>query len=704
LIGIFVFAVGIFNFQNSIKKSLILSERSAFNKAAFLLQEKVKSFVHGLQGLGGVYRATNFSPTDKIVRDYALFRNFFSNFPGAVGFGFVRRVSHLDLTTYVRQREKLSPHFKFRQQDTSKQEFYFIVESLEPFEKNLGAIGFDVGSEIKRRITLESSVETGLPTITAPINLVQVDKKVPGLLFYLPLYKAPLTPSSLLERKKQIVGFSSVAILSSSLIEFLEKSTDSRLVLKLSDSNGDLIHVDDKEVDFRFKNPKDWMREDLSIGGRKWILQSAVIPSKSFQYINIFSFIAFFLLSFIHCFLVFRIRNLFISRELSVIKAKEIKSWQEAILEASNYSIISTRPDGVISTFNKAASSILGYAPEELIDLKDPTAFHDAQEVMLKAADLSKELSRDIKPGFDTFAAIAKESENKTFECTYITKSGERIPVKLSISVILDDGGCIIGYLGIAEDLRLFNQLNRTIEDQRVGMIASGKMAALGEMAAGIAHEINNPLAIISGHATLATMMLDEETINRENLQKSLTKIEQTCGRIGKIVSGLKNFSRESSADPMEEVLLSKILQDTIDLCHERLKRNAVELIVLGDFSFNLKCKSVQISQVLMNLISNSLDAISNLNEKWLKIEANRGSDHIWLTITDSGHGIPSGIVDKIMQPFFTTKQVGKGTGLGLSISKGIIEAHGGEFLYCPESSHTQFKIKFPIMNDDFKI
>lgn len=704
LIGIFVFALGIFNFQKSIKNSLILSERSAFNKAAFLLQEKVESFVHGLQGLGGVYRATNFSPTNKVVRDYALFRNFFSNFPGALGFGFVRRVRHLDLKNYISQREELSPHFKFRQQDTSQQEFYYIVETLEPFEKNLWAIGFDVGSEKKRRITLESSLETGLPTITAPINLVQVDKKVPGLLFYLPLYKTSLTPSSLSERRKQIIGFSSVAILSSSLIEFLEKSTDSRLVLKLSDSNGDLIHVDDKEVDFRFKNPKAWMREDLSIGGRKWIFQSAVIPSKSFQYINIFSFIAFFLLSFIYCFFVLKMRTLFNSKELSDIKAKEIKSWQAAILEASNYSIISTRPDGVISTFNKAASDILGYAPEELIDLRDPTVFHDAHEVMLKAADLSNELSRVIKPGFDTFAAIAKESENKTFECSYITKSGQRIPVRLSISVILDDGGRIIGYLGIAEDLRLFNQMKKTIEDQRVGMIAAGKMAALGEMAAGIAHEINNPLAIISGHATLATMMLEEEMINRENLQKSLTKIEQTCGRIGKIVSGLKNFSRESSADPMEVVLLSKIFQDTIDLCQERLKSNHVELIVQGDLTLDLKCKSVQISQVLMNLISNSLDAVSNLNEKWLKIETKRERDHICLTITDSGHGIPSEIVDKIMQPFFTTKQVGKGTGLGLSISKGIVEAHGGEFIYCPEASNTQFKIKFPILNNDFKL
>ena len=701
LIGIGVFAFSIFKIQRSVKDSIILSEKASFNKAAFLLKEKVESFIHGLQGMAGVYRATGFYPTEKIVREYALSRDFFSNFPGALGYGFVRRVSHPGLPDYLKERQKIMPEFSFRQQDKSPHDFYYIVESLEPMENNFGAIGFDVGSENKRRTALETCLDTGLPTITAPVQLVQVDRKVPGLLFYLPIYESASIPSTLEERRKLIVGFSSVPILSSSLIEFLEKSTDSRLVIKLSDSNGEVIHVDDKDVDTRFFDPNDWMREDLLIGGRKWLIQGAIVPSGNFQFINLFSFFSLVLLSFIHSFFVLKVRTLFQSKEIADKKVNDIKSWQEAILEASNYAMISTRPDGTITTFNKAASQILGYRPDELIELKNPTAFHDPQEVMAIASDLSKLLSREVKPGFDTFTSLAIESENKTVECTYITKSGERVPVRLSVSAILNDNGRIIGYLGIAEDLRLFNQMKKTIEDQRLGMIAAGKMAALGEMAAGIAHEINNPLAIISGHSTLATMMLEQEDINHQNLKKSLIKIEQTCGRIGKIVSGLKSFSRESSFDPMEEVLLSKILQDTIDLCHERLKSNEVELFIQGDLNFHLHCKAVQISQVLMNLISNSLDAVSSLPKKWLKVEGHRFQDHFLLTISDSGHGVPDEIVHKIMQPFFTTKAVGKGTGLGLSISKGIVEAHGGEFWYSLFEGHTQFNIKFPIKKND---
>lgn len=704
LIGIALFAFSIFKIQRSVKDSIIVSEKASFNKAAFLLKEKVESFIHGLQGMAGIYRATDFYPTQKIVSEYALSRNFFSNFPGALGYGFVRRVSHTGLADYLSKRQKIMPGFSFRQQDKSPHEFYYIVESLEPIEKNIGAIGFDVGSEKNRRVALESSLNTGLPTITAPVQLVQVDRKVPGLLFYLPIYESASIPSTLEERRKLIVGFSSVPILSSSLIEFLEKSTDSRLVIKLSDSNGEVIHVDDKDVDTRFFDPNDWMREDLLIGGRKWLIQGAIVPSGNFQLINLFSFLSLVLLSFIHSFFVLKVRMLFQSKEIADIKANEIKSWQEAILEASNYAMISTRPDGTITTFNKAASNILGYRPDELIELKNPTVFHDSQEVMAIASDLSKLLSREVKPGFETFTSLAIESENKTVECTYITKSGERVPVRLSVSAILNDNGRIIGYLGIAEDLRLFNQMKKTIEDQRLGMIAAGKMAALGEMAAGIAHEINNPLAIISGHSTLATMMLEQEDINHQNLKKSLIKIEQTCGRIGRIVSGLKSFSRESSFDPMEEVLLSKILQDTIDLCQERLKSNEVELFIQGDLNFHLHCKAVQISQVLMNLISNSLDAVSSLPKKWLKVEGHRFQDHFLLTITDSGHGIPDEIVDKMMQPFFTTKAVGKGTGLGLSISKGIVEAHGGEFWYSLFEGHTQFNIKFPIHKNEKEI
>lgn len=230
--------------------------------------------------------------------------------------------------------------------------------------------------------------------------------------------------------------------------------------------------------------------------------------------------------------------------------------------------------------------------------------------------------------------------------------------------------------------------------DQAV-VINAAKMSSLGEMSAGVAHEINNPLLIIQALS---------EQISREPQAGSdpaevlgghrgrAEKIRAHVERIARIVRGLKDFSRSGDRDPLTEVELSRIFEAVMNLCAERFKTTGVELRLELPERERVRAREVQIEQVLVNLLNNSYDAVRPLPEKWVRLSARVEADTIEISVTDSGPGIRPEIREKIMQPFFTTKEIGKGTGLGLSLSQGIIEEHGGRLFYDASEKNTCFR------------
>lgn len=235
------------------------------------------------------------------------------------------------------------------------------------------------------------------------------------------------------------------------------------------------------------------------------------------------------------------------------------------------------------------------------------------------------------------------------------------------------------------------------IEQLRYRQMLTSRMAVLGEMAGGIAHEINNPLAIISGYAERLRRLLSRGQLTEEAVNKVVTNIEQTVERITFIIKGLKAFARDGDNDPFLPNFLSKIIKDTVPFAEQKLAKNQIflkqepvseEIIV--------ECRPVQISQVILNLINNACDAIQSLEDRWVEVRVEDLENEVRILITDSGSGIPKHIAEKIMQPFFTTKEAGKGTGLGLSISKSIIESHGGVFFLEENCPHTRFVLRLP--------
>jgi phosphoglycerate-specific signal transduction histidine kinase len=196
------------------------------------------------------------------------------------------------------------------------------------------------------------------------------------------------------------------------------------------------------------------------------------------------------------------------------------------------------------------------------------------------------------------------------------------------------------------------------------------------------------------------TSILKRQIINGEMDQKafieSLNKIERTTFRISTIINGLKTFSRDAGKDEFRDVKLAKIIDETLVLCQEKFWHKEINLEIKPVPNVTINCRQAQVIQVIINLLNNSIDAIKDLSERWVQISFEMKTiDKISIYITDSGKGIPEDVADKIMQPFFTTKEQGKGTGIALSISKGIMEEHQGQLYLDRNFPNTRMVVVF---------
>lgn len=228
-------------------------------------------------------------------------------------------------------------------------------------------------------------------------------------------------------------------------------------------------------------------------------------------------------------------------------------------------------------------------------------------------------------------------------------------------------------------------------------MIAASHLSSLGEMAAGVAHEINNPLAVLSLKLELIRSEIESNKINASTFEK-ISGAEKMITRIATIVSNLRTFGRDGSHDPHNSVSLKDIIDDAVSLCGARFHHNDIDLKVAAiQPSHCVRVRSVQISQVLVNLLNNSFDAVMGVDHPRVEISVDVDQKWAKLRVIDNGCGIPKSIRDKIMLPFFTTKEVGRGTGLGLSIAKGIILDHGGTLELEDGLPHTSFALTLPL-------
>ncbi len=362
-----------------------------------------------------------------------------------------------------------------------------------------------------------------------------------------------------------------------------------------------------------------------------------------------------------------------------------------SVFEGSSDALILLSEDGFFDCNYRTLRLFGMYSKEEFIAL------------------MPEDISPDFQPdGSDSLTKsrehIRKAFENgvNQFEWIHCKKNGKMFPAEVSLTAFEYDGKKVLQ--ACVRDITERKQAEAIVVSQREKLVASAKMSSLGEMAGGIAHEINNPLTIIIGKTALLKRRLDfnhnDADVDKltHTISDELTNIQITAKRIGAIIRGLRSFSRNAENDLMEKVEVSTLVNETLEFSRERFKFHSIDLKVdMGsDEHVYVNGRAAQLLQVLVNLLNNAYDAVESLNDRWVQLKVEHIDHNCKISVTDSGDGIDPEVLEKIMMPFFTTKEVGKGTGLGLSISKGIIEDHKGKLYYDVTNANTSFVIELP--------
>ncbi len=250
------------------------------------------------------------------------------------------------------------------------------------------------------------------------------------------------------------------------------------------------------------------------------------------------------------------------------------------------------------------------------------------------------------------------------------------------------------------------NKILKKIHSEQKNLIFHAKMLSLGEMASGLAHEINNPLMIITGKLHLLDEYLKEKKNNLDEvfIASELKKVDATKDRIKEIIYNLRQFAKNSENEAYQPYSILILLNETLLLCKEKIKNRSIEIKISSDAELNnvkINCKPNLIRQAFLNLLLNAYDALENSPTKEIEVHFSVLADKLKIMFCDTGKGIPVEIRDKIMEPFFTTKEVGKGIGLGLSSTKGIVEEHNGKFYLDKSQPNTCFVMEFQYLKSE---
>lgn len=245
-------------------------------------------------------------------------------------------------------------------------------------------------------------------------------------------------------------------------------------------------------------------------------------------------------------------------------------------------------------------------------------------------------------------------------------------------------------FVQLSEDLQLEVSRHKDI------LLESAKFQTLGQMASNLAHDVNNPLFAIQGKLHLIRNLLKRDQLDLENCEQIVEKAESIILKLSQIVKGISTFAREGRGDQMVSLDLSELVENNLALSLDRIKTLKIKLELKLEPKINVICYPSFISQVVLNLINNSIDTLETISEKIIRIRTYNDQDWVYIIVSDSGLGVAKEIEHKIFEQFFTTKSYGKGVGLGLSISKSLIDVHEGQLSYERVENMTSFIIKLP--------
>lgn len=334
-------------------------------------------------------------------------------------------------------------------------------------------------------------------------------------------------------------------------------------------------------------------------------------------------------------------------------RVREVERHLASVVESANDLIVSLNAGGAVMTWNSAAERILGFPPRDVASRQFADFFSEAARPRLQAL----------------LTLLAREGKVQEIETGMRTKGGQELLISWRFSAMREEGGQVVALVGVGRDLTE----KRRLELQ---LVQSAKMAALGEMAGGIAHEIRNPLAITSS----AAQILLKKGADPELRQECAEKIHTAANRAAGIIETLLRFARPSEG-LVERVDVNSTVEDTLSLIGHQISLQSIEIAKrLAPGLPRVKGNKNQLQQVFMNIILNAYHAMPEGGRFAIESRLAPATHQEWIEVrfTDTGCGIPAENLPRIFDPFFTTMPVGKGTGLGLAIAYSIVQQHGG--------------------------
>ncbi len=558
---------------------------------------------------------------------------------------------------------------------------HYIVAYIEPIESNWPALGLDMATERARKTAADFARDTGEIAITDRLTLAQDNQKRPGFLIFKAIYTNGNPPATVEERRSRLVGWLHAAVVSEDFFSAALMGNQFR-GLTYSITQGEKSEVIIEAVDFKTLSSIGERSLKLKIANQDFTVR--VKPSALFNAdrdpLAYWVGLAGVVISLLAASLVAEIdsvkrRAIVLADEKTAqLRASELR--HRTLFETSTDAQLTlTPPSWTVSVGNPAVIKLFGARDEADFKSRGPWEYSPERQpdgcLSVEKAKLMKE-------------AAMRDGSNY-FEWTHKDLSGREFLASVKLVRI---------------EIDQQTQLHVTVQDltdlmalkkAEAKLIHTAKLASLGEMSAGIAHEINNPLAIIDGTANLLLKFANDP----EKLNSKVQAIKRSVTRISKIVSGLKKFSGSGKRTVYANQSISALLNEVATLVEIKSGRENVALKFETKTNAQIFCNSIEIEQVLINLISNAIDAVKSLPEKWVNVSTHDDGKSVVLKVTDSGAGIPAKIREKIFDPFFTTKATGEGTGLGLSISKGILDEHKASISVLASSPNTCFEIRF---------
>ena len=571
-----------------------------------------------------------------------------------------------------------------------RREVYFPVYFVEPLEGNEAAVGYDLASNPARLAALNLARDSGRLQATSRITLIQETGKQFGILVFQPIYRDGNIPETVSERRQQLSGFALGVLRVGDIIgaELEQHEHDAVTVFVFDESaplGQQLLYPSQSNYQSAAELTQEpCLSNSLVIGGRSWAIVLCRSEEISYYFdIHATSSLVLLVGLFVTLLLALYLRKLAYQRweiqeAMSRLESSEARF--SALAEASPVAIYIKNLEGQFLLASQAYRTWYGIEGE----VKGKTVY-----------DFFSEENADIYTSQDREIIETKKAHQWEIDMPSI--SGKTLSVLVVKFPIYGPEGEVNGIGGINLDLTERKKAASQV-------IQASKLATLGEMATSVAHELNQPLNVIRMAAGNILRKMRKGDVDSKYLSDKLERISAQTERASSIITHMRMFGRKADEKPYP-IYPSDMVEGALAMMGEQLRLLEIEIrvrerpdpcpLVLGH--------QVQVEQVILNLLTNARDAIesnADLQERWIRLEVEiAGSESVKIIVEDSGGGIPEDIIERIFEPFYTTKKMGQGTGLGLSVSYGIIRDMGGSIIAINGDQGARFTITLPTID-----